>query len=375
MPIVYLTWQDDPARTMTIRWITTNAVTEPLSWRRSGEMEWRPATAMDSGRLNQLWLIQGLALSALTPATDYEFRFASATNIFRFQTAPTDLRAPLRFVEGGDVYANRQVLDKVNALAAKFDPAFAVFGGDLAYSHAANAPEKTERWVDYFDSWARNAVTPAGRLIPMVVAIGNHEVAGNWGQTAAQAESFYNLFPFPGQRGYAALDFGKYLSLLLLDSGHTTPVGGEQTKWLAQTMRERRRVPHVFPIYHVTAYPSVRSDLTGGSGLITQQIRTNWCPVFDKYKLSVAFEHHDHAFKRTYPMRAGKVDARGTVYLGDGAWGVEVRQPRLEKAGEYLAKSAAVRHFYVVTLYEDARHILAVDESGSVFDELYQRVR
>jgi len=373
-PIVYLTWRQDPARTMVIRWLATNDVGNTVEWRPLGEEDWRHSTPGNVGNLNQRWLIQGVELTGLLPAKDYEFRFAMVTNHFKFRTMPEDLRKPLRFVEGGDVYYNRRILDPINALAARFDPAFAVLGGDLAYSHS-NSVEKTERWVDYFDSWMRNAVTPDGRLVPMIVAIGNHEVRGNWGQTPDKAEIFYRLFPLPGLPGYAALDFGKYLSLLLLDSGHTSPVGGPQTEWLDQSLAERRHVPHVFPIYHVTAYPSYRADLTGASGLITRQIQTNWCPVFDKYQLPLAFEHHDHAFKRTYPLRAGKVDAQGTVYLGDGAWGVEVRKPKLDLAGTYLAKAIAVRHFYVVTLFEDSRHILAVDESGRVFDELYQRVR
>jgi hypothetical protein len=372
-PIVFVTWRQDPTSTMVIRWLSTNAVSESVEWRMVGQSEWRSLASESTTNLNPRWLIRGAELMTLSPATDYEFRFVSQTNLFRFRTMPRDLTRPVRFVEGGDVYHERKVLDPVNALAGKFDPAFGVLGGDLAYAHSGNK-EDTDRWVDYFDSWMRHTVTPDGRLVPMVVTIGNHEVAGNWGQTPAKAEVFYRLFPLPGRRGYAALDFANYLSLLLLDSGHTTPVVGDQTKWLAENLASRRRVPHVFPIYHITAYPSFRVELTGSSGLITRQIQTNWCPVFDQYDLPLAFEHHDHAFKRTHPMRAGKVDARGTIYLGDGAWAVETRKPKPEKAGAYLAKSAAVRHFYVVTLYEDARHILAVDENGSVFDELYQRV-
>jgi hypothetical protein len=40
--------------------------------------------------------------------------------------------------------------------------------------------------------------------------------------------------------------------------------------------------------------------------------------LFDRYGVQLAFENHDHTFKRTYPLRAGKLDPRGTVYLGDG---------------------------------------------------------
>lgn len=373
-PIFYLTWEHDPARSMVIKWLADDDANAAVEWRAIGAASWSRIAPQPAARLNSRWSIHGVELLGLAPAADYEFRFASLPTVYKFRTAPADLGQPLRFVEGGDVYYSRKVLDPINALAAKFEPAFAVLGGDLAYSHTNNV-EQTDRWVDYFASWMENAVTPSGRHIPMLVAIGNHEVAGNWGQTPEQAVSFYKLFPLPGRPGYAALDFGNYLSLILLDSGHTAPVAGAQTTWLKSALAARSQVPHVFPAYHVTAYPSFRVGETNASGRITFQIQTNWCPVFDQFRLPLVFEHHDHAFKRTFPLRAGHVDPLGTVYLGDGAWGVDPRPPKLGPATWYLAKAAAVRHFYVVTLYAEARHVLAVDENGRVFDELYQRVR
>lgn len=373
-PVIYLTWQDDPARSMVIKWLATETGQDRAEWRLAGQTNWQAARSSPAVRLDSTWQIQGVALGGLRPAGDYEFRVPPRTNIFKFRTAAADLRQPVRFVQGGDLYYGRKVLDPVNALAGRFDPAFAVIGGDLAYSFT-NLVEQTGRWVDYFASWMENAITPDGRMIPTVVTIGNHEVAGSWGKSPEQAQSFYNLFPLPGRRGYATLDFGRYLSLLLLDSGHTTPVAGPQTAWLTQALRERRRWPHVFPIYHVTAYPSYRLGGTNWSSEITRQIQTHWCPVFDRFNLPLAFEHHDHTFKRTHPLRAGKPDPRGTVYLGDGAWGVDPRKPKSPADLPYLAKSAALRHFYVVTLYPESRHVLAVDEHGRVFDELYQRVR
>jgi hypothetical protein len=372
-PVVFLSWETDPTSTMLIRWLDAPAAPNQIRWRRAGDAGWSTTNSTPPVPLDSNWHIRSVPLTNLKPATDYEFILFAQTNVFRFRTLPRDLSQPLRFVEGGDVYYTRETLDPMNALAAKFSPAFAVFGGDLAYSFT-NATEVTGRWADYFDSWMRNAVTPDGRLVPMICTIGNHEVSGNSGKAPDNANSFYNLFPLPTRRGYAALDFGNYLSLILLDSGHTTPVDGEQTRWLAASLASRVRVPHVLPFYHVPAYPSFRADFQGWSGVISRQIQTNWCPVFDKFNLPLVFEHHDHTFKRTFPLRNSVVHKRGTVYLGDGCWAVTPRQPKMDLAGAYLAKSAAVRHFYVVTLYQDSRHVLAVDEGGNVFDEVYQRV-
>ena len=89
--------------------------------------------------------------------------------------------------------------------------------------------------------------------------------------------------------------------------------------------------------------------------------------------MKVAFENHDHAYKRTHPIRNGKIDPTGIVYLGDGAWGVNLRKPDTGNPRWFIARSDSIRHFFVVTLYPEGRHILAVNDSGQVFDEIYQR--
>lgn len=78
------------------------------------------------------------------------------------------------------------------------------------------------------------------------------------------------------------------------------------------------QIPHVFPVYHVPAFPSVRSF----SNQTSAAIRRNWVPLFERFGIKVAFEHHDHAYKRTVPIREEAIDPeRGIVYFGDGAWG------------------------------------------------------
>ncbi|MEO5802966.1 MAG: hypothetical protein ABIR24_05515, partial [Verrucomicrobiota bacterium] len=60
---------------------------------------------------------------------------------------------------------------------------------------------------------------------------------------------------------------------------------------------------------------------------------------------------------------------------GDGAWGVNLRIAEPEGPRWYMAKTASVRHFYLVTLYSDQRDILAINDKGEIFDEIYQRVK
>ncbi len=370
-PALYLQWQRDPTSTMTIHWHTVGEAKSEVFFRPLGATHWFSATGDAKPFIGTERTVRIVELTGLMPGTNYEFCFQPGARVFKFRTMPRDLSQPVRFITGGDVYHNLKWMGNTTALAAKLDPAFIVFGGDLAYSHGGTNEEKITQWFDYFASWKTNAVAPDGRLIPMLVAIGNHEVKDSYRQPVEKAASFYTLFSSPGPQGYTALDFGKYLSLFLLDSDHTHTIAGEQTAWLGKNLSARRKVPHVFPVYHTPAYPSYREE----AGTQAKEVRTHWCPLFDKYRVKLVFENHDHCFKRTFPIRAGKIDPKGTTYLGDGAWGVEVRKPDPAKPKWYIEKSEPTRHFYLVTLTPEARHILAVNESGQVFDEVYQRVK
>jgi hypothetical protein len=368
---LYLQWQRDPTTTMTIHWHTVGENMSEVFFRTVGATNWQYATGEARRFVGTDRTVRVVELTGLKPATDYEFCFYQGERVFKFRTMPKDLTQPVRFITGGDVYHQMDWMSDATVRAAKFDPAFIVFGGDLAYAHGGTNDEKFERWFDYFASWKTNAVAPDGRLIPMLVAIGNHEVKDSYRQPADKAASFYTVFSSPGPQGYTALDFGKYLSLFLLDSDHTQTIAGEQTAWLAKNLAARKKIPHVFPIYHTPGYPGFRED-TGKQAI---EVRTHWSPLFDKYGVKLVFENHDHCFKRTFPLRAGKIDPKGTIYLGDGAWGVEVRKPDVSKPKWYIERSEGVRHFYVVTLFPESRHVVAVNEDGQIFDEVYQRVK
>jgi hypothetical protein len=226
-----------------------------------------------------------------------------------------------------------------------------------------------ERWLDWIKVWHTHMITPQGHLIPMIAAIGNHDLIGGFDQTPAQATVFSALFPMPGKRIYHVLDFDPYLSIFILDSGHANPVAGLQAQWLRTALEERQKVTHRLALYHVPAYPSIRDFHHKHSAII----RTSWVPLFEQGGIQAVFEHHDHAYKRTYPLLKGRIHPQGIVYLGDGGWGVE--KPRsLRTKRSYLAKFAAVRHFIAVTLTSTSQHFKCVNDQGQVLDEYNQSI-
>ncbi|MFT3879604.1 MAG: metallophosphoesterase [Gemmatales bacterium] len=207
-------------------------------------------------------------------------------------------------------------------------------------------------------------------MIPMVTCIGNHEVDGGYNKPREKAPFFYALFDglFP-DTGYNTLDFGEYLSLVLLDTGHTSKIGGDQADWLETTLRARKDHPNVMVVNHVPAYPSYRSTTSTakdkkGTG---EENREYWVPLFEKYRVPVVLEHHDHTFKRTKPLIDSRAHENGVLYLGDGSWG-RLRAANTPEKLSYLATSGSDFHLSLHRIQGEERFHLALDSRGKVMD-------
>lgn len=376
---VYLTWQHDPATTMTVQWISVPTdENDSVTFKQANECDWHLLRGTHFAMPEkEPYLIHRVELTNLTPNTDYIFRTPDGERRYRFHTMSNDPQEEIRFVVGGDMYHDSiDALAETNRAAAATNPHFALLGGDIAYTCDGSTIKKTpkkERWMEWLTVWSNTMITPEGKLIPFLPVIGNHDVNGGHNQTPEQAAFFHALFAMPGEQGYNVIDFGKQMSIVILDSGHTRPVKGAQTDWLREVLNERQDVPHKFAIYHVPAYPSYRNY----KDEYHVAIRNNWVPLFEQYGLAAAFENHDHAYKRTHLICNNEVDEeKGILYIGDGAWGIsKPRKPEKPSNLWYLAVSAQVRHFVYVTVRGDQRVFTAIDHKGEVIDTYTSKAR
>lgn len=374
---VYLTWQNDPRTTMTVQWITElGNESDEIYYHTDGESQWQIALGTHSSMpKNEPYYIHRVEITDLQPGKSYIFKIASLDRAsYKFRTVPDNPEKPFRFVVGGDMLTDDiKYMIETNKQAAKMDPLFALVGGDIAYagSKKANNAKKDEanRWLQWLKAWREHMITPGGYLIPFLPTIGNHDVNGRYDQAKDKALFYYTLFPFPGKQGYNVMDFGGYMSIFALDSGHTSPIDGKQSEWLYDALAQRKDVPHKFALYHVPAYPSVRKY----NGTRNAKIRQSWVPAFEANSLSAAFENHDHAYKRTKPILKGKVNPNGVIYLGDGAWGVKkARRPRSPNQLWYLAQTKRNRHFIMVTVDGKKRYYHGIKSNGEVIDSYAQ---
>ena len=268
------------------------------------------------------------------------------------------------FVTGGDMFHTRQMVDSMNRRAGTENPLFALLGGDLAYANGSDG----DRWLEWVESWNKCATTPYGYSIPMIPVIGNHEVKGasyrpNDAPTKEAAPFFYSLFFGMEKGSMFTVDFGDYLSVIALDSGHTQNIKS-QAPWLRETLHTRRSFPFKFACYHRPAWGTgVKGD--------SLEIQKEWCPLFEEYHVDAAFENDHHIYKRTYPLKGGeRDDSEGVVYLGDGAWGTRTRGLSKEvfKTRPFLAHAESRNHLIKVSLKKGTIRYEAITASGERFD-------
>ncbi len=368
--VLYLTWMHDPSTTMTVQWQTTDKDRiSQVFYRKMGEKEWQLREGIHAELPKTNVLVHTVELDELEPGGEYQFRLFGKKGTFRFRTLPDVLTRPVKFVIGGDAYFYLSTLRRMNQQIAARDPDFVVVGGDIAYTNGRRAVFKgkgweVKRWRTFFKEWKTQMVTSDGRMIPIMPVLGNHDIKATALDPRPKDFLFYELFALQ-EKGmpYRVLDAGDYLSLFLLDSGHSYHIGGQQTAWLKKNLSRRENVAYKMAAYHIAAYPSVYPYKGSGA----RRIRTEWSPLFERYHLNVAFEHHNHAYKRTHPMKASKIDPDGVIYMGDGSWGVTPRKP---KKLWYLDAAAQVNAVCLVTLSPEKSIVEAVNIQGEVIDSV-----
>lgn len=345
---LYLSWQGNPATTMTVFWITKKQTGQTLLYQEVGTKQWftHKAEGQKFGALS-LYCAQ---LTNLKPNSLYQLRFEE--KVYSFKTLPETLHRamPLKVVVGGDAFfTSERSFRKMNEVVAKQDPDFVILGGDIAYTKEKKGGEAIERWITFFKTWTEQLVTSDGKLIPIVAVPGNHD-----------GELFRQVFGLHEGPTYRTLQIGS-LVFFLLDTDHFTPVGGEQEKWLGQALQTHADVLYKVPVYHVAAYPSFYPF----EGKRAEEIRKTWVPLFEKAGVRLCFEHHNHCFKRTFPLKEGKIDEEGIVFAGDGSWGVIPRMPRF---AFYLKKALPISAVWLLRITTEKCELEAISQEGKKID-------
>lgn len=368
-----LTYNDDPFTSITVNWqCFTDEPSEAFVFYDTQSGNGNPANFNGLANaevsripgLDKRWIYRA-TIRNLDPGTTYFLMMGEAegpvSKEIKFKTLGGEGNPDLRFVTGGDMdidYKSRRLM----ALAAAENPDLAMVGGDIAYANGRlDAVDKWDTWLNYY---SEEMVTPDGYTIPAIFAIGNHEVDGGFGKTKAEAPFFFGFFGQDADKTYFTRRLARDAVIFVLDSGHVAS-HKEQADWLKETFPEFDDVAFKAAIYHVPLYPSHRDYL----GKYSDLGRKHWLPVFDEFGLTVAFENHDHTFKRSYHLQDNEVveATKGTLFLGDGCWGRTARSVDYDKRW-YLNTVGSIEHFWLVEVEGGEASYRAIDLDGQVFD-------
>lgn len=254
-------------------------------------------------------------LANLLPNTNYYFVIKDSdgvSNRYWFRTLPADPTMPLSVIAGGDSRNNQVPRQNANLLVSKIRPHFVAFGGDMVELGTSG------EWQGWMDDW-QLTISPDGRMYPVVVARGNHELDNG---------ILHSMFDTPSTDMYYALTFGGNL-LRLYTLNTEIVVSGTQGLWLVNDLETHPDLQWKIAQYH----RSTRPHTTSKSNIEAQY--EAWSVPFYQHGVQLVVECDAHVVKNTYPIRPTytdgheegfiRDDCRGTVYIGEGCWGAPLR--------------------------------------------------
>ena len=255
-------------------------------------------------------------LKNLNPSTKYYFYIQDSegkSRIFHVSTVSNSADTKISFIAGGDSRDGRETRKKGNEIVAKLRPDAVLFNGDFI---GLDIPAQ---WKDWFDDW-ETTIPADGRIAPMVVTRGNHEVTNM---------VMNDLFDVPTSNICYSTTFGGDLLNVISLNSEILKIGA-QKMFLRQSLKEHANYHWQLPQYH----RPIRAHVAAKKEMETQY--ENFVPLFEQYpNVRLCLENDSHTCKTTWPIVSSKGDGssegfirndeKGIVYVGEGCWGAPLR--------------------------------------------------
>lgn len=382
---VHLTWSsDNTAHTMTVNWWTSsdNSGDKVMYDTQSQTGNPDQYSLSETGSHHTFSGFSGyvheVELTGLSPDTTYYFVWGGENGGYSqgwsFRTAPTE-RSDVTFAGGGDsrrAYSGEgsttpfpEARNDVSREMAKRNPDFAIYSGDFVLDW-----DNQLQWENWFSSMQDFWVTENGRMIPVIPAVGNHEVSGPYEENKSDSKYYYEQFALPRNERWYSLDWGSELHIVVLDSEvHPSELSEHQYEWLVNDLASHKDFRWNIVTFHRPPFSK------GGHHGSYLPVRGAWSPLFDNYGVDIVINAHSHNYQRTKPIvyseeEGAKVAGsgeNGTVYLVSGGWGAPVYSVG---EGDLTAKVAKRNNFLLFELSADENKLTmnAIDKNGSSFD-------
>lgn len=236
-------------------------------------------------------------------------------------------------------------------LASK--PDFHLLAGDIAYADPSGAGKPATfvpssgtlaSGFDKFNPYVWDvylaSIEASASTTPWMFATGNHDMEAAYPSHGYGGHLARLDFPGNGPEACPSVYSFVYgnVAVLSLDANdvsfeiraNTGYSGGSQNTWAQRTLAAHRDDPNVDFIvcfFHHCAYSTTAQHASDGG------VRAAWSALFDRYRVDVVLQGHNHVFERTDPIRGNMPtraagdsatvhpDTDGTVYYTVGCGG------------------------------------------------------
>ncbi|MDO9495051.1 MAG: metallophosphoesterase family protein, partial [Nocardioides sp.] len=342
---VHVAFGADPRHQMAVSWSTPGSVRRPRLEVGPDHSLGRLVDVESRASKDVRTVYHHARLAGLQPGTTYRYRVShagSAPATGTFRTAPARPRA-FRFAAFGDMGVNAAAAAHV-ALIREQEPDFSFVVGDLCYADSSGGTglggSDTQDFA-VWDRWLRQ-IQPSARSTPWMTTVGNHEMEAGNGELGYAG--YLDRFALPrngvrgapvtysfvyGNVGFVALDGNDASYEIARNADY---LGSAQDRWLVrrlEAMRARPDLDFIVVGFHNCMYCT---NLVHGSD---GGHRDRWEAIFDRFRVDLVVNGHNHCYERTHPVRGGAavveaprgavVDSRrGTTYLTAGGAGQAV---------------------------------------------------
>lgn len=350
---IVLTWRRDPARTQTVTWRTDSSVTKAVAQIAKAtagpEFAEKPTKVdavtapfkSDAGEAH----FHTATFESLTPNTKYAYRVGDGERYSEwshFQTA-SEKPEKFTFLYFGDAqYLLKSHWSRVirEAYATAPRARFAIHAGDLVNSSADD-----KQWGEWFD-----AASFIHRTMPVIATPGNHEHREEDGKTLSR----YWKLQFPmtesGPKDLKGITYSldyQGVRIVCLNSNDKLQ---EQAAWLDTTLAQNPQRWTIVTFHHPV--------LSSAQGRDQPAVRKAWQPIFEKHRVDLALQGHDHCYGRSGLEG-------GVVYV------VSVSGPvfySVDTTRWMIRKGENVQLFHAITIDGERLSFEARTATGELFD-------
>jgi hypothetical protein len=292
--------------------------------------------------------------SGLNPNTLYSYRVGQDnqwSEWFQFRTAAATSE-PFSFIYLGDAQANilsswSQTIRKAYSMAP--DARLIIHAGDLV-----NRGNNNHEWQQWFEAGSFIHSSVPGLMTP-----GNHEFYENADGIDVVSAFWRPQFTLPenGPAGleetcyYTDVQGMRFISLNSNEIEISDAAFASQKAWLENVLKHNPNKWTCITFHHPVLSTKKSRD--------NQRLREDFKPLFDKYKVDLILQGHDHTYAR------GRDGAKGPVYVvsvsGPKMSAIDP-QPWMVKTGSYT------QLFQIITVHPEKIAYRSYTATGELFD-------